>query len=93
MPKKYEALATVIAHESELRGLLFDRGGSFGFRGHRYEIVTPVPGRGRPFLRVAMGARDGPSFRGIVELMRELAQFDCMADLRSTYASALGAVH
>lgn len=68
----YRTLETRIGEAVAERGLLFDRGGSFGFRGHRYEVVEPTPDRGAPFLRIAMGARGGPSLNGIMELMREL---------------------
>jgi hypothetical protein len=68
----YRALENKIGEEVERRGLLFERGGSFGFRGHRYEVVEPDPARAEPFLRIAMGARSGPSFVGIVELLREV---------------------
>lgn len=66
------ALADRIAREATARGLLFERGGSFGFRGHRYEVIEPETGE-PPFLRVALGARDDHSCRGIIELMPELA--------------------
>jgi len=72
-PENYELLERAIETECERRGLLFDRGGSFGFRSHRYETVTPAVGRGDRFLRIAMGARGGPSLNGIIELMRELS--------------------
>lgn len=68
-----EALAEVIADEADARGLLFERGGSFGFRGHRYEVIEPESGE-QPFLRVAMGARDDRSRRGVTELMADLAR-------------------
>jgi hypothetical protein len=68
----YRALETQIGDEALRRGLLFDRGGSFGFRGHRYEVVEPDPARGAPFLRIAMGARGGPSLCGVIDLMVSL---------------------
>lgn len=68
----YRALESRIAEAAGERGLLFERGGSFGFRGHRYEVVEPAPERGTPFLRIAMGARGGPSLSGIIALMQEL---------------------
>ena len=55
------------------RGLLVAKGGSFGFRGHRFELIEPEPGQGRTFLRVAMGWRGGHSSRGLCELFGELA--------------------
>lgn len=70
-PMGYERLAEVIAAKVRQRGIAFDRGGSFGFRGHRYEIVCPDDQP--PFLRVAMGRRGGWSCRGVIELMAEIA--------------------
>ena len=67
-----EALADRLDREAEARGLLIERGGSFGFRGHRYEVIEPETGE-PPFLRVALGARDGHSCRGVIELMAEFA--------------------
>jgi hypothetical protein len=67
-----EALAGRIEREAGTRGLLIERGGSFGFRGHRYEVIEPETGE-PPFLRVALGARDDRSCAGVIELMAELA--------------------
>ena len=55
------------------RGLALIRGGSFGFRGHRYELIEPEHGAGRPFLRVAMGYRGSANRDGIIDLFREIA--------------------
>ena len=70
-PERYRALETKIAGECERRGLLAIKGGSFGFRGHRFELIEPEDGR--TFLRVAMGWRDGWSRQGLCELFAELA--------------------
>lgn len=59
--------------EISRRGLALANGGSFGFRGNRYELIEPEPQAGRPFLRVAMGYRGGPERDRIVDLFRELA--------------------
>jgi hypothetical protein len=66
----YASLDERICHEAGRRGLVFDNGGSFGFRGHRFETVRPEGEL--PFLRVAMGRRAGPSLEGIVDLFRTL---------------------
>jgi hypothetical protein len=67
----YDTLDDRIAAEAARRGLAFIKGGSFGFRGHRFETVRP---EGKPpFLRVAMGKRAGPSLEGILELFRAFA--------------------
>lgn len=67
----YHRLADLIAATARARKILLDRGGSFGFRGHRYEIVRPE--NQPPFLRIAMGRRPGWSCRGVIELMAEIA--------------------
>lgn len=67
----YERLAELIATRARERDCNFARGGSFGFRGHRYEIVRPA--NHPPFLRVAMGRREGWSCQGIIRLMAEIA--------------------
>lgn len=67
-----EALAGRMARAAEARGLLFERGGSFGFRSHRYEVIEPESGAA-PFLRVAMGARGGHSCDGVIAMMAEIA--------------------
>lgn len=67
----YRALEARISAECQRRGLLVTKGGSFGFRGHRFELVEPEDGP--PFLRVAMGWRDGWSRQGLCALFAELA--------------------
>jgi hypothetical protein len=57
---------------AEQRELVFERGGSFGFRGHRFELIEPETGE-QPYLRVAMGARAGWSCDGVIELMADIA--------------------
>ena len=73
-PANYHKLEHLIAREAKARGLHFDRGGSFGFRGHRYEAVLPQAGEITPFLRVALGARKGWSRDGIIDLLCEIAR-------------------
>ena len=51
--KEYDRLESTIQAHARSRRLLFSRGGSFGFRGHRFEVVRPE--KDAPFLRVAMG--------------------------------------
>jgi hypothetical protein len=70
-PENYRALEAKIVSECGRRGLLAIKGGSFGFRGHRFELIEPE--EGRTFLRVAMGWRDGWSRQGLCELFAELA--------------------
>jgi hypothetical protein len=68
----YDVLENEIASEARHRRLVFAHGGSFGFRGHRYEIVKPETGA-PPFLRIALGRRGGWSCDGIIEMMLEIA--------------------
>jgi len=70
----YRALERLVALECERRDIVVTKGGSFGFRGHRFELIEPEPGQGEPFLRVAMGWRDGWSCRRLCALFEELAQ-------------------
>ena len=55
------------------RRLVLAKGGSFGFRGNRCELIEPEPQAGQPFLRVAMGYRGGSERDRIVDLFRELS--------------------
>jgi hypothetical protein len=73
-PAAYRALEARVSNECERRKVLVAKGGSFGFRGHRFELIEPRPDRGQTFLRVAMGWRDGWSCRGLCELFGELAR-------------------
>jgi hypothetical protein len=71
-PEAYDALDQEIAAEAQRRKLNLARGGSFGFRGHRYEIVKPETGE-PSFLRIALGRRGGWSCEGIIAMMARLA--------------------
>lgn len=62
-----------VEKEIARRDLSLAKGGSFGFRGHRYELIEPEPQAGKSFLRVAMGYREGPDLERIVDLFEELA--------------------
>ncbi|MEQ1754436.1 MAG: hypothetical protein ABL973_09915 [Micropepsaceae bacterium] len=86
--ENYEALMTIMAHECHQRGILFNRGASFGYRGHRYDVETPARARGQTFLRIAMGASDGPSCRAVIDLMKEFSDFETMSELSAAYPQA-----
>lgn len=73
-PQAYRALERLVELECERRDIVITKGGSFGFRGHRVELIEPEPGQGETFLRVAMGWRDGWSCRRLCALFEELAQ-------------------
>jgi hypothetical protein len=69
----YRALEARIAREAGRRDLLLTKGGSFGFRGHRFELIEPQPDQGVPFLRIALGWRGGWSCEGLIDLLGDLA--------------------
>jgi len=77
-------LRAVLEYEATVRKLTFRSGSSFGFRGHRFEMGFV---RGLKFntLRVAMGARSGPSLDGVIKLFQELAAYPDFAALRKAY--------
>lgn len=79
-PTAYERLEQHIHREAQRRDLQFELGGSFGFRGHRFEIVRPENGE-EPFLRVALGCRSGWSCDQIVKLMTEISHASSVAEL------------
>jgi hypothetical protein len=66
-----DRLEKLLQCETRKRAILFESGGSFGFRGHRFEIVRPEDGS-EPFLRVALGRRPGWSCDQITLLMSEV---------------------
>jgi hypothetical protein len=73
-PDNYRRLEEIIARKARARHIRFDKGGSFGFRGHRYEAILPKAGEITPFLRVALGARKGWSRDGAIALLQEIAR-------------------
>lgn len=68
----YAGLETEIEGEARRRRLNIAKGGSFGFRAHRFEIVKSETGD-PPFLRIAMGRRNGWSCDGLIAMMAEIA--------------------
>lgn len=84
---RYRRLADIVAREADRRGLVLARGGSFGFRGHRFETIEPDPAEGAPFLRVALGWRGGHSTEGLVALFGELAACPSFAALEARYGT------
>ena len=69
----HQRLLATLDREIERRGLVVAKGGSFGFRGPRYELIQPEPSEGAPFVRVALGFRDGPANAGLTHLLGEIA--------------------
>lgn len=84
-PANYKRLASIIERECKRRCLLVAKGGSFGFRGHRFELIEPEPEQGKPFLRIAMGWRAGHSQDGLCDLLGELAGHPSFAALDRAY--------
>ena len=70
--ERYDRLLGFIDREVDRRGINATKGGSFGFRGHRYELIKPD--RGPAFIRVAMGWRSGYSRDRLCELFAELSE-------------------
>lgn len=81
-PDNYLRLQSLLEQEAAARQLAFGSGGSFGFRGHRFEAILPDTPESPAFLRVALGARGGPSLPGILKLLNELAACNTLADFR-----------
>ncbi len=84
-------LVAIIAHEVRERGLQLDLGSSFGFRGNRFEVIRPLVqirehGESAGLLKIAMGARPGPSKPAIAELVNELAAYRDWQALADAYA-------
>lgn len=70
----HRRLLACVEREVGRRGIVSTKGGSFGFRGIRYELVEPNPEDGTPFLRVALGFRGGAGVAAMIDLFRELAR-------------------
>jgi hypothetical protein len=83
--ESYGLLLAVLTEESRRRGLSFYAGSSFGFRGHRYEVIIPRVADRRGLFKVAMGARKGPSRAGVVALLQEVAAIPDIVALRARY--------
>jgi hypothetical protein len=79
------ALEEIIEAETRRRGLAFARGGSFGFRGHRFEAIELAGGRRNVLFKIALGARDGTSRRGITELLTEIGEAPDLETLRRRF--------
>jgi hypothetical protein len=82
-PEAHIALETLVLDLARRRGLALDRGGSFGFRGHRCEAIVLEGTARRAVFKLALGARAGPSLDGIIALMRDIATFPSVAAARA----------
>jgi hypothetical protein len=72
-PGRYVELERLVVAKAAARGLALERGGSFGFRGHRCEAIVLEGAARSGVFKVALGARSGPSVDGIIELLAEIA--------------------
>lgn len=82
-PARYAELEDVVSAAARKRDLVLDRGGSFGFRGHRCEAIELESDARNGVFKIALGARSGPSLHGIIALMAEVAAFRSVADVRA----------
>jgi hypothetical protein len=85
-----DLIEAVLFREIERRGLTVFLGSSFGFRHHRFEIVIPegyerADKSSRSFLKVAMGARQGPSLEGFIGLLRDVGACKDFAALKARF--------
>jgi hypothetical protein len=88
---RYQQLEALVATEAAARDLALERGGSFGFRGHRCEAVALDGSTRNGVFKVALGARLGPSANGIIELLAEIAAFPTVAAAREAFGHESGA--
>ena len=70
-PANYRGLADQIMEASRRRCIKLDQGGSFGFRGHRFDVIFPED-ETPPFIRVALGCRTGAGLKEVTRLWTEL---------------------
>jgi hypothetical protein len=87
-PARYAELEELVIEEATVRGLALERGGSFGFRGHRCEAVSLAGAAVKGVFKVALGARAGPSLEGIIILLAEIAAFPRVAAARDALRGA-----
>jgi hypothetical protein len=81
---RYVELESLVVELAARRGLALERGGSFGFRGHRCEAIALDGAARNGIFKVALGARSGPSVDGIIALLAEIATFPSIALARES---------
>ncbi len=87
---RHGLLVAILVYEARRRGLCFDLGSSFGFRGHRFEVIRPLvqirewAGRSG-LLKIAMGSRDGPSVDGVIALINDILGVADWSALKAAY--------
>jgi hypothetical protein len=70
-PENYRGLADHILEAARRRRIKLDQGGSFGFRGHRFDVILPED-ETPPFIRIAMGYRRGAGLDEVIRLWKDL---------------------
>lgn len=78
-------LLSIISYEAQKRGVCFSLGSSFGFRGHRFEVIIPRISDQKGLFKVAMGAREGSSRDEVIRLLKEVGGHTTFAHLRKRY--------
>ena len=79
----------ILRKEAEERGLCFNKGSSFGFRSHRFEMgIGGAPGS--TGIRIALGSRSGPSLHGLIELFNHLGTYKNFSALRAVHSKKEG---
>lgn len=68
----YEAFEARVEAAARERGIPLARGGSFGFRGHRFEAIALEGAQQAAIFKIALGARSGPAVDAIVNLFGDL---------------------
>jgi hypothetical protein len=86
-PDRYADLEGLVIEECAARGLAIERGGSFGFRGHRCEAIVLQDAARSGVFKVALGVRPGPSLDGIIDVMREIGAHPTLADARAAFVT------
>ena len=84
-PARYRRLAEIVERQSEQRGLLLTKGGSFGFRGHRFELIEPAPGKAIPSCASPWAGATAIAAAASRELLGELANHKSFEALDRAY--------
>lgn len=73
-----KVISTMLANATVDGTRFLGTGMSFGFRGHRFEIIKPEKilhpnGKSKGLLKIAMGRRNGPMADAVINLVKSLA--------------------
>ena len=87
---RHGKLVAILVHEAARRDIPLTLGSSFGFRGHRFEVIRPqVQIRAQEektgLLKVAMGFRQGPSLLAVIALLNDIAAYPDWHSLIAAY--------